>query len=82
MIPKPSLVSPEHPSSPIRLLDSRVRIDRDYESSKSTSMVVQQFAYVVATVFLAWLIGMLVRWIIAPMFDDLHGGIVNDGDGI
>ena len=80
MIPSPSPASQEHPSNQIRLLDSHVRIDREYESSKSNSMVFQQFAYVVATVFLAWLIGMLVRSIIAPVFDDLFSEFRSAGN--
>lgn len=51
--------------------DARVLNRRDQDSSKSNSMLFQQFTYVAVTMFLACLIGMLVRFSIVPMVEDL-----------
>ncbi|WP_231743667.1 type II secretion system F family protein [Stieleria neptunia] len=42
------------------------------ESSRSMTLTAQQFTYVVATMVLAWLFGMLIRSHLIPLFTELH----------
>ncbi len=56
MVPTPGQRSWRDSLSLIRVIDSDAQIRRDHESSESTSLSFQQFTYVVATMFLAWLV--------------------------
>ena len=56
--PTPAL--PEHPLRRFRSYGLLASSLRDHESSKASSFVLQRFAYVMVTILLAWLIGMLV----------------------
>lgn len=71
VIPKPNRESHEDSSGLVRMLDSDAQLQCDYESSRSTALISQQFTYVIATMLLAWLIGSAVRRMIVPLIEEM-----------
>lgn len=53
--------------------DSIEEMPQDEDSSKSASLVPQQFVYVVVTAFLAWLFGTTIRTYLSDLFEEMFG---------
>ncbi|QEF99088.1 Bacterial type II secretion system protein F domain protein [Stieleria maiorica] len=56
-------------------LDSTAASEIGHESPRAMALVGQQFTYVVATIILAWLIGIYIRSHLISLFDEIYDGM-------
>ncbi|MCM2373163.1 type II secretion system F family protein [Aporhodopirellula aestuarii] len=71
LVPTPEVVSNNDATRLSLLRESRELTLQDENSSRPTSLVPQQFVYVVATAFLAWLIAISIRTYLTKLFDEM-----------
>ncbi|MCO8125396.1 type II secretion system F family protein [Stieleria sp. TO1_6] len=69
VFPLPSIAGHDNSRSLLQRIDPEPDFQRSALSARPQAMVFQQFSYIVVTILLAWLIGLLVRSIIVPTFE-------------